>query len=68
MYLICSSKEISYHVIIEIYMDIGSSKLSQILYGSQNMNKIDERLKFTYTHEVNNGYYLHYPKFNYIWN
>ena len=38
-------------------MHLGAKKTLTIFYGSQNMHKIAERLKFTYTHEVNNGYY-----------
>ena len=42
---------------IETQIDPGAKETLTIRYGSQNMHKITEKLKFTYTHEVNNGSY-----------
>ena len=59
---------ISGSVIIDSHMDLGAKETLTIRYGSQNMHKITERLKFTYTHEVNNGYYYDCKTSNYVWN
>ena len=48
-------------------MDLGAKETLTIRYGLQNMHKIAERMKITYTHEVNNIYYYDFTTFNYVW-
>ena len=51
---------------IESQLDLGAKETLTIHYNLQNMHKIVERLKFTYTHEVNNKYYNDYPIYKYV--
>ena len=56
------------YVRIDSQLDLGAKETLTIRYGLQNMHKIDERLKITYTHEVNNIYYYEFPTCKYIQN
>ena len=54
------------NVIIDSHIDIETKDIVMIRYCSQNMHKLEERVKITRTNEVNRIYYYDCPTHKYV--